>query len=151
MRTLLTTLVLLLGLSCVAPRPAPSDATIDPDGQAPSAFLHEVFDRLVVDDPLPRTARVVFHHITSEKGLLGLTTEADDGHIQIEVEPALSMSQLVDVLEHEWAHAMVWDCDQTDPHDELWGVAFSRAYRAGLAVIEAHEHDGDPEQTGDNP
>ena len=34
------------------------------------------------------------------------------------------------VMAHEWAHMMVWDACKESDHGPLWGVAFSRAYRA---------------------
>jgi hypothetical protein len=58
--------------------------------------------------------------------------------------------QAVEVLCHEWAHAMAWNfavdrlinAPDTDPveferacHDEAWGCAYSRVWRAYLDVI----------------
>ena len=58
--------------------------------------------------------------------------------------------QAVEVLCHEWAHALAWnfsvdrliDSSDTDPveferacHDEAWGCAYSRVWRAYLDVI----------------
>lgn len=33
------------------------------------------------------------------------------------------------VLEHEWAHLLVWDASTEDDHGPLWGVAYARVYR----------------------
>ena len=58
--------------------------------------------------------------------------------------------QAVEVLCHEWAHALAWNfavdrlinAPDTDPveferacHDEAWGCAYSRVWRAYLDVI----------------
>lgn len=57
----------------------------------------------------------------------------------------LTEQNAVDVLIHEWAHALAWNCiideygkqggiDEREfhqlSHDETWGLAFSKAYRA---------------------
>lgn len=57
----------------------------------------------------------------------------------IVVERALGESRAIDVLLHEWAHALAWndllDNAKTDDefnklaHDASWGVAYSRVYQ----------------------
>lgn len=43
-----------------------------------------------------------------------------------------SPGEMIDVIIHEWAHAMMWPVvlSEDEEHAELWGVAYSRAYRA---------------------
>lgn len=76
----------------------------------------------------------------------------DDGHctrkgnsFYIKVNKALSESQMIDTLLHEWAHALAWNHlhDVTDHksfqlkvHDAAWGVAYSEVYRTMLAHMD---------------
>jgi hypothetical protein len=62
---------------------------------------------------------------------LGLTRKAQDGY-DVQIEARQSMSGILDTLIHEWAHCMVWGASQINSHDDIWGVAFSTAYRATL-------------------
>ncbi len=65
-------------------------------------------------------------------------------------EPDLGETQAVEVLCHEWAHALAWNYSldrlgrtpSIDPaefdrasHDEAWGCAYSRGWRAYQEVI----------------
>lgn len=56
-----------------------------------------------------------------------------EGHMDIQIEVRQQWESMVDTLIHEWAHAMVWDLHLADSHDEFWGLAYSRAYRAVMA------------------
>lgn len=75
------------------------------------------------------------------KGSLGRTWWDEElGKYRIQIESEQSARGQVDALIHEWAHAMVWDASQRTEdqgHDALWGVAYARAYRAWLTVIES--------------
>lgn len=55
----------------------------------------------------------------------------------IEITQGLPLWALEEVLIHSWAHCMCWVPDspfRTD-HDEFWGVAYSKAYRAYHGVV----------------
>ena len=58
-----------------------------------------------------------------------------EGHMDIQIEVRQQWESIVDTLIHEWAHAMVWDLNSKDRHDDFWGVAYSRAYRAVMAGL----------------
>jgi hypothetical protein len=63
-------------------------------------------------------------------GVIGLTLPGPLGSLVILVESGQDAPSRVRTLIHEWAHAMAWDGTVTGDHDETWGVAYSRAYRA---------------------
>lgn len=50
----------------------------------------------------------------------------------IEINAELGWDAMADTLVHEMAHCLSWgtDSEQVDEHDEIWGMAYSRAYRA---------------------
>ena len=50
----------------------------------------------------------------------------------IRVSRTASPHEALLVLAHEWAHALVWDLQgpREDHHEEHWGLAYSRCYRA---------------------
>jgi hypothetical protein len=51
---------------------------------------------------------------------------------RVRVAKDARMHEALLILCHEWAHAMVWDLQTCrDPHhDEHWGIALARCYRA---------------------
>jgi hypothetical protein len=81
---------------------------------------------------------------------LGLTWVDFLGTIQIRVRPQ-ELQGLLDTLIHEWAHAAVIRSSQESSHDAFWGVAYARAYRIELAVLERRRKgEGPPaEATGE--
>lgn len=51
----------------------------------------------------------------------------------IRIRPELDYQFAVYLLSHEWAHAVAWNPEAHPAlvdHDEVWGIAFSRVYRA---------------------
>lgn len=50
---------------------------------------------------------------------------------RIRVRAGLCMELQIQVLMHEWAHALTWTAEHetVDDHDEAWGLALSRVYR----------------------
>lgn len=56
----------------------------------------------------------------------------DGKRYRIRVDKSAGMHEALLVLCHEWAHAMVWELQtRRDPHhDEHWGIAYARCYRA---------------------
>jgi len=72
----------------------------------------------------------------------------------VRLNDAMGEPQAVEVLCHEWAHALAWNFaldrlakapDTTDEefqaasHDEAWGCAYSRVWRAYLDVTREAE------------
>ncbi|MCE9629448.1 MAG: SprT-like domain-containing protein [Planctomycetia bacterium] len=70
----------------------------------------------------------------------------------VRLNMAMSESMAVETLCHEWAHALAWNYSldklarQADvspqefdlaSHDEAWGCAYSRVWRAYVAISEA--------------
>jgi len=44
---------------------------------------------------------------------------------------------MLDILMHEWAHALAWSHDEcAEDHDASWGIAHARVYRY---VVEGYE------------
>jgi hypothetical protein len=73
-----------------------------------------------------------------------------DKRFVVRLNDAMGEPQAVEVLCHEWAHALAWNfavdrlinAPDTDPvaferacHDEAWGCAYSRVWRAYLDFI----------------
>jgi hypothetical protein len=53
------------------------------------------------------------------------------GRFEIRINRAASFALRLDVLIHEWAHALTWfGSPLIDDHSEEWGCAYARIYRA---------------------
>lgn len=72
----------------------------------------------------------------------GFTRVTDDG-ILILVESRLDLGWQLQVLAHEWAHAMLWSVSLEDQHDEMYGVAYSRTYRAMVEASASYSPQGE--------
>ena len=50
----------------------------------------------------------------------------------IELNRGLTLAHQIDVLLHEWAHALSWTSEshEIDHHGPEWGIAMSRVYQA---------------------
>lgn len=103
---------------------------------APAWYAPRLIDtaaRLSARVPL---AAPVLIEVVEQPGLWGSAMWLpEQGIYWIRLDPEIVQEAFLDaVLLHEWAHCMVWPvlvrrpCD--DPHTELWGAAFSLAYRA---------------------
>jgi hypothetical protein len=64
------------------------------------------------------------------EGLDGLCEKKDNKFI-IKVNSNLNENYSIDVLIHEFAHAVAWDKD-ADIHGPNWGKAYSKVYRVFL-------------------
>lgn len=89
-----------------------------------------VINRLMEECPLNDDAMVKVMVITSARW--GMTMWSHKYGYEITLEARQQMHSILDVLEHEWAHAMVWDSHQDSDHGPLWGVAWAKAYRVSL-------------------
>jgi len=55
--------------------------------------------------------------------------DAEKGTITIRINKSLSLVAQLDVLMHEWAHAMLLGIpEEFDKHGPLWGVCYARCY-----------------------
>jgi hypothetical protein len=142
MRRLLGVLTLILAGCSAVPQAAPQ-VTPQVVEQTESQRLLEVVARALARDlPAKYAVNIRFEHIPGP--YLGLTYEGSvPGSLVVEIESRLDPQSVMDVLIHEWAHVVVWDVIQSDPHDELWGVAYSRSYRCARAAIDAEEQGKD--------
>lgn len=52
-----------------------------------------------------------------------------DDHYIIRICNKLSETQAIDILIHEWSHAISWDKCRNEDHCNEWGKAYSRVYR----------------------
>jgi hypothetical protein len=78
-------------------------------------------------------------HSQCPEDLYGYTSK-HSGAFQIHLNVSMHFGYILETLAHEWAHCMVWDASRTPDtrgHDELWGVAYSRAYRVLESVLTA--------------
>lgn len=91
------------------------------------------FDKIiaVLSEKVPLNAPVEVVIGPIEGPFLGLTTWEGD-HYLIRIEVRQAPNALLDTLDHEWAHAMVWMACREDTHDAMWGIAYARVYRAIL-------------------
>jgi len=65
-----------------------------------------------------------------KNGLDGICEKVNDRFI-IKISKKLSENYSIDVLIHEFAHALAWEKD-TDIHGPNWGKAYSKVYRKFL-------------------
>ena len=81
---------------------------------------------------------VTVRRCTMPKDCDGYVRPDGDTKLSVRVNRALETSQAVEVLVHEWAHAMTWDIEheRSWSHSAYWGVAYAEAYRA---VYNPHE------------
>jgi hypothetical protein len=84
---------------------------------------------------LPLTAPFDVQLVELSPPYLGLTNLLD-GRLVMLIERHQGFQGILDTLIHEWAHAYMWPCRHRDPHDELWGAAFSRCYRAAQRALD---------------
>jgi len=92
-----------------------------PLGEEPNVKLVPLPVGVVVEDTEPMECLAY----TRRAGAGFLIVLDDDLHGQF----------LVDVLVHEWAHALHFEDGaqtQMDMHNDAWGVAYARAFRAGI-------------------
>ncbi len=54
-----------------------------------------------------------------------------EGEFWIRINRELEAYMAIEVLLHEWAHALAWN-EKKDAHHDGWGIAFSRVYRIFL-------------------
>jgi len=55
--------------------------------------------------------------------------DAEKSLISIRVDKSLSLVAQLDVLMHEWAHAMLAGIpEEFDKHGPLWGICYARCY-----------------------
>ena len=52
-----------------------------------------------------------------------------DDHYLIRICRNLEEEQAIEILLHEWAHALSWDKCSVEDHSNEWGKAYSRCYR----------------------
>lgn len=94
--------------------------------------------------PVKGGVRVVSRRISPQRTdtggkeeLPGYCYKTKRGGFVVVVDSRGSHYNRVDVLIHEWAHAMSWDAAKLageDTHGALFGIAYSRVY----SVVEAH-------------
>ena len=119
---LMRALVLSLLLSGCLQLPPASPGEPYPTFAAAEAVLREVL-------PVGRPVDVRICCLR-ESNAAGLTLPGPLGSLVVLVEEHMLGPEQVRALVHEWAHAMSWGDNVCGDHDEAWGVAYSRAYRA---------------------
>ena len=113
-------------------------------------FQHTVnYLRSLCATPMP--VRLRFVRLPNNK--LG-QCKRNKNHFVIELNSAMGQFQAIDVLVHEWAHALSWnyamdklakvailDPEQFDRacHDSAWGCAYSRVYLVHQEAIQAFD------------
>jgi len=129
-----------LGSSCCSVN-ASGPTPISVEAALPRAWDAEVFKTAVraleAECPLNAPAMVSVGRIDGD--FWGLTSWVPSlGLYRIQIESRQPLQAIIDTLQHEWAHAMVWDASEGpeyDSHGPLWGVAQARCYRAVLAAL----------------
>ena len=80
--------------------------------------------------PTPRPTIVrVFDMMPGRSEMIG-GSHRSGKEIHIQIHSKLTLSQAVDVLHEEWAHAMTWPLarveHKTKQHGEDWGIAYAK-------------------------
>jgi hypothetical protein len=100
--------------------------------------------------PTPMPVRLSFDPLFSN--LLG-RCKRNKNHFKIQLNTAMGQFQAIDVLVHEWAHAIAWNYEldrlvkeratpemfEAASHDEVWGCAYARTYRAHQAALKVFD------------
>lgn len=108
-----------------APAPALTAEQLD--------LVQAVRHHLEREIPAPRPTTFVLGPLRGP--LLGETYQNGTRQdLVVAVDSEQGIQGVIDTLIHEWAHAVVWDVTLDNAHDELWGVAYSRCYRAARAA-----------------
>lgn len=114
------------------------------------AWLRRTFPPL-----LPIRVRSVpakrLHKREKWEGCCWLNTDVGKlGRYEIQVNRQMSTALRLDVLIHEWAHAMTWfGAEHTEAHSAEWGMAYARIYRAfcewnySKPLADAEEEEGE--------
>lgn len=65
-------------------------------------------------------------------GCDGYVKEVGKRRLAVRVSSALEEPFALEVLVHEWAHALSWDVEheRSVSHSAFWGVAYAECYRA---------------------
>lgn len=140
-RLLLLTVALLA--ACCSPTVHDGPALIEAQHPLPGGWDAEVFETALraLEEECPLNAPAMVSVGPIPGALWGLTWWDEGlGVYVIMIDGRQPMHAIVSTLEHEWAHAMVWDATQRpedDGHGPLWGVAQARCYRAVLAALSA--------------
>jgi len=120
---------------------APELPTVETVEDWREARFREAVEVLTVECPLNADVLVEVVQIPGAYwGLCSWDEEAEQ--YVILVDSRQHFQGLISTLEHEWAHAMVWDASRDegyDGHGPMWGVAFARCYRIVLEAL----NDGD--------
>lgn len=144
-------LLLALLAACAASVPAAVDAAVQdapapptPQEEAQPDIAERAFWRgvevLSRDLPLPFAFDPIYGPppFPNARGLEMPFDEDHDGRIDYVLIFVLPVpgdpNEVLDVLMHEWAHALLAGTPKADVHGELWGVVYSRVYRAMMAA-----------------
>lgn len=92
--------------------------------------VRRALNRLKKQQRLLAPARVAVVAIPREKHALALTA-FERGRFQIALDQILmdDERQMMEILAHEWAHAVTWDVPDHHDHSDFWGIAYARCYR----------------------
>jgi|LakMenEpi03Aug12_release.lakeMendotaPanAssembly.Ray.scaffolds.fasta_scaffold277904_2 hypothetical protein len=109
-------------------------------------FLHTLaYLEKLCPPPMPVRLSFSYMHDT----MLG-QCQRKKKYFLIRLNKFMNQFQSADVLVHEWAHALAWNYAldrlvanpdttpeefETASHDEVWGCAYARTYRAHLAAL----------------
>ncbi len=148
---LLFLVVALLSVSCALPRGMlrAESTPLDFEEKALLALIQELRSQC----PLRAKLAISIGEIkTAAWGWTRWNEKLD--RFEIRIDHRQSMRDILDILIHEWAHAMVWDASEGAEfrgHGPLWGVAYARCYRAKLAVMNelVDDDDDDADDDGD--
>ena len=101
----------------------------------PPDRFREALETLKYECPLPVPVTVQRVKIR-DFGDCDLRTRKDGSKaFVVRVNTRMSKVQQVDVLIHEWSHALAWSEDPAvDAHGPDWGVAYARCYQAVTGV-----------------
>lgn len=85
-------------------------------------------------DKCPADLPVIVRRVKVPTDRFGDCNRLDDYYL-IRICRDLKEEQAIDILIHEWAHAISWTKCTSEDHSNEWGKAYSRVYRVFLKEI----------------
>ena len=88
----------------------------------------------MLKEKCPADMPVIVRRMKVPKDRYGDCSKKEDCYV-IRICREISEQQAIDILIHEWAHAISWDKCSSENHCNQWGKAYSRVYRIFLKEI----------------
>ena len=88
----------------------------------------------ILKEKCPANLPVRVRRVTVPRDRFGDCSKYDDYYL-IRVSNKLRTEEAINILIHEWAHAISWDKCALEDHSNEWGKAYSRVYRIFIKEV----------------